>query len=797
MHSPTPAWLFDVYPHERLSSLVVWVKHGSHVTKRLVPFQPEFCVTPDQNSLADAERILAEDSRVESMRRDKARLWLRGEPQDVLRVKPKRFQDTWGIATDLRRATHSKGFTFFDVDDQPESRWMHQEGLWSMCRLQTTFDGQPVLAADLSDERFIHDYQDPDLRCVHLRVIVDAEGTARDTETFADDLLAIHIDDRVIQVGTMGCPDEEREVLRELHRQLQRMDPDVVFTKHGDRFDIPYLLTRIHALGLQDQIWLGRDRDPLPGRPDQKDKSIHTYGRWLYKTHAYYLRGRWHMDLSKKTLDSEDDRKDIHGILYLARVSNRRAQDVNRNGAGYALQQMQIDAARNTGVALPWKRNLAEDWKNAATLCAVDRGGQIMVPKPGIVGDVVACDFSGYYPSLVVAHNLSSDTINCNCCPDGPMVPELGYHTCTKIRGHQADVLARLNPHRKWAKAVLRHAKFGLETADDVSKARAIKSEHKALGVVCFGYFRYRNARFGCAEVHQAIQCYGRRGMTDARRVAQEDEYTMVHTMTDCTFLHKPGATHQDAVRIARRITNRVGVPMDVEGVYKWVVFLPSKVHSNSAPGVVGVPNRYYGKFLDGTIKVRGIDVQRHSTPDWIHDIQQRMLDYLGVADTPREFVDRVPAALSIAKAAADDLRCNRVDPRTLSTMVQSTRSVEEYTAATNTRTALHRLRDAGTERRPGEYIKYVVARLDGPKESRVVPVELFDKASPWFGNAGVACSVRHHLRLLARSVETLLAPFGCAEDPVYEWLLGRAPQPRPATAGPVDVQQKPDWVPA
>ena len=35
-----------------------------------------------------------------------------------------------------------------------------------------------------------------------------------------------------------------------------------------------------------------------------------------------------------------------------------------------------------------------------------------------------------------------------------------------------------------------------------VAKAKAIKSEHKALGVVCFGYFRYRNARFGCAEVH-------------------------------------------------------------------------------------------------------------------------------------------------------------------------------------------------------------------------------------------------------------------------------------------------------
>ena len=47
--------------------------------------------------------------------------------------------------------------------------------------------------------------------------------------------------------------------------------------------------------------------DPHPDHPDQQAQSIHTYGRWLFKTHAYYLRGRWHVDLSKKTLDADDD----------------------------------------------------------------------------------------------------------------------------------------------------------------------------------------------------------------------------------------------------------------------------------------------------------------------------------------------------------------------------------------------------------------------------------------------------------------------------------------------------------
>ncbi len=311
-----------------------------------------------------------------------------------------------------------------------------------------------------------------------------------------------------------------------------------------------------------------------------------------------------------------------------------------------------------------------------------------------------------------------------------------------------------------------------------VAKAAAIKSEHKAIGVVCFGYFRYRNARFGCAEVHQAIQAYGRQGMTAARRVAQEHGYVMVHAMTDCTFLQKPGITRSDARRIARAMSREVGVIMDLEGVYKWVVFLPSKTHSKTGPDTVGVPNRYYGKFDDGTLKVRGIEVQRHSTCDWIYETQQAMLDELGQADTPTQFMERIPLALAVAKDAADDLRAGRVDGEQLGMMVQATKAVEEYQAATNTRTALLRLRDAGTERRPGEYVKYVVTRQGGPKDGRVVPIELWNQEPSWFDPTGRNGHTLHYLRLLARSVETLLSPFGYEEERVLAWLAGTAREP-------------------
>jgi DNA polymerase elongation subunit (family B) len=784
-----PAWLFDVYPHPREPSLVVWIKHGAKTYRQTVPYRPDFCVRSDAQPLEVAERLLKEDDRVERTWRTQQRLWLRGPEEEVLRVRPWDLHDVYFAAQDLRRATKTKGFLFFDVDHQPESRWMHEQSLFSMCRLATE-GGLPVLKAAPGEDRWMFDYPNPDLRTVRLEATSRVLGY---TKSFDDPLESITLGDQKLLVPTIGDERSERATLLEFGKRLRALDPDVIITHHGDRWDIPFLLQKIHDHKLEGLVRLGRDPDPRPDRPDQKAQSIHTYGRWLFKTHAFYLRGRWHIDLSKKTLDADDDRKDLHGILYMTRLSNRRAQDVNRNGAGYALQQMQIDSATDQGVALPWKRNLAEDWKDAATLCAVDRGGQIMVPTPGIYEDVVACDFSGYYPSIVVRHNLSSDTINCACCPDGPIVPELNYHVCNKHKGHQSGILARMQPHRRLVKAILRKAANGGGVDDDVvAKARAIKAEQKALGVVCFGYFRYRNARFGCAEVHQAIQCYGRWGMTRAREVAQELGFKMVHTMTDCVFLQRKGAKHADAVEVARAISKATEVMMDVESVYKWVVFLPSKTHSTSSE--VGVPNRYYGLFGSGQLKVRGIDVQKHVTPGWIYDTQQAMLDVFATANSAAEFRAKIPQALDVAKRAASALRERKIDPNELGLTIQSTRRVDEYQANTNTKFALQSLLHAGTVRNPGEYVKYVVARRDGPHPSRAIPIELMGESTLFGKRTAQDYHVESYTRLLARSVETILAPFGYTEDGVLEWLLGHTARALPSAVRRITPRSRPPF---
>src|SRR6267143_4778813 len=185
MHSPTPAWLFDVYPDLHQSRLIVWVKHGSRTVRLTVPYRPAFCLRAEAEPLDTAEALLRKDARVESFMRVKRQLWLRAPAEEVLEVRPWNLHQIIPVATELRRKTHTKGLLFFDVDHQPESRWMHANGLFAMCRLRMS-GSQPVLALAEGEDRWGLSYPTPELRS--LRLEVKAEQRAHEP-SYDDPLL--------------------------------------------------------------------------------------------------------------------------------------------------------------------------------------------------------------------------------------------------------------------------------------------------------------------------------------------------------------------------------------------------------------------------------------------------------------------------------------------------------------------------------------------------------------------------------------------------------------------------------
>jgi DNA polymerase elongation subunit (family B) len=100
------------------------------------------------------------------------------------------------------------------------------------------------------------------------------------------------------------------------------------------------------------------------------------------------------------------------------------------------MTSLQLYCAVKADVLIPWNKNDPEEFKDGNELIVADRGGFIFEPKVGIHEDVGELDFSSLYPTIMLKHNLSGETVKCKCCPkSADRVPELDYNICEKWIG--------------------------------------------------------------------------------------------------------------------------------------------------------------------------------------------------------------------------------------------------------------------------------------------------------------------------------------------------------------------------
>src|SRR5262249_26437438 len=117
-----------------------------------------------------------------------------------------------------------------------------------------------------------------------------------------------------------------------------------------------------------------------------------------------------------------------------------------------------------------------------------------------------------------------------------------------------------------------------------------------------------------------------------AKEIAEREGFHLVHANVDCLFLKKGGATEHDFKAIVSQVERETNFPMSFDGIYKWLRFVPSKRDERN-----GVPNKYFGCFADGELKLRGIELRRHDTPVIFREFQKELLARLhranGIAD--------------------------------------------------------------------------------------------------------------------------------------------------------------------
>lgn len=265
-----------------------------------------------------------------------------------------------------------------------------------------------------------------------------------------------------------------------------------------------------------------------------------------------------------------------------------------------------------------------------------------------------------------------------------------------------------------------------------------------------FGYQGYANARYGRIECHEAINAYARDLLVRSMEIAEGHGYEVVHGIVDSLWLRPKG--HANPIEdVVQHIADAAGIPLDLEGRYRWIVFLPCKTTG------VGALNRYYGLFEDGEMKLRGIEVRKHDTPPFIHRLEEAILGVLSEAPDAVGFMARIPRVLEMVRGVLGRLHRGEIPLEEAVITKVITKPLDEYMVMTTSVAALRQMEERGFRVEPGEYIRFIITQ-EATRDHRlkVKVAEFVD------GTEGL--DVEAYTRLVCRAVETLLAPFGYTE---------------------------------
>ena len=747
---PVRGWVFDVYPAGQ-GEIAVWIIGESGERIRLVDrFQQKIYVSGKQEDL----ELLAS-----TFYRNLHVAWWGfshkfAHPTDVqksrvLEVALKDCRRTAAFTRDVLKMGDYLRHEVHNCDLHGDRAYLFYKNIFPLARVEVDA-GAAGLQYRLLDSVESTCYTVPPLRCLTLTVEVVKNHKL---STLDDPIGKI----TVTQANQQASVDSggEGDKLLWLAAKVKELDPDVVLTSRGDSYLFPYLIHRATENQVLEEFVLSRDHVPFESRTVGAGRTYFSYGRTFYRATTVRLFGRVHIDESNTFALRECG---FEGLFEVTRLCRMPLHTASRASIGSSMSSLQFYQAIKDDVLIPRNKSTPEVFKSAYELLVGDRGGFVYEPRVGIHDGIGEVDFASMYPALMVKHNISAETVLCKCCPDSARrIPELNYHICEKRVGIVPKTLRFVVEKRQTYKRLRDAAGSEVERAVYDQRQAALKW----ILVTCFGYLGYKNAKFGTVDGHLGVCAFGRDAFLRAARLAEGNGFTVVHGIVDSLWLMKKNALPSEYDVLCEGISQEIGVPLSFEGRYKWIVFLPSKVHPR-----VGVLNRYYGVMENGKLKVRGIDVRRRDTPKFVYDAQMEMIQLLSAAGNSQEFMQKIPAALNVVKEYRRRLLDGKVPVIDLIVTKHMSRATSKYKQHVSQVIAAEQLIREGAQVPAGTNVSFIFTDAANKRFDRRVRAEQLIEH-------GINPDVKRYLLLLYDSAVNLLGFTGCTAESVYDAVIG------------------------
>jgi DNA polymerase-2 len=722
--------LFDLYPLE--SSMILWIREEDGSLRRFEdPFRPRFYAQGKKSDLFDLFHSLQKRRWAAGYQWTRERDLWSGDEVEVMEIE---VVDSEYYAQLLRILPQwEEKMTFYNCDIPLPQTYLYERKIFptGRCILEVEENRVFEIHPDPSESVWMDDENISDLRVMELRV----DGDSIRKKSLILECEGYRMEMEMIDV-------------REIEKFLKHFDPDVILSDDGDASLLPLLFS-------EEKRWktsIHWDREPYPLKRlvNPKGFSYFSYGKTYYRAPAHTFLGRWHIDRRNSFIYGESG---MEGVIELARLAKIPVQRMARTSPGTAITSMQLDRAFQDNILIPWRKGEPERFKTAWDLLVADKGGLVFQPKLGIFEDVAEIDFASMYPTMMAIHNISPETVLCGCC-ENHRVPEAGYTICEKREGIVSKTLKPILARRAWLKkmALTPPSPLGGEGKGEGGKREIYNRKQTALKwmlVTSFGYLGYRNARFGRIEAHEAVTAFGRESLLQAKEICEEEGFELLHAITDSLWIRKKGFREEEVLDLCQKISEATGITMNLEGIYRWMAFLPSKGNPESP-----VANRYFGLFRNGKIKARGLSFRRGDMPPLIQEAQIQMLEVLSETKNMEDFRSKIPEILDLLLEYGLKLKDGRTKQEELVIGKRISREPNAYKVDSLTALAAQQLEDFGIPIHPGEKVRYVIKDAGSKdKAGRVRPFPLVGPDDTY--------DVKKYLEMLVKATEEILIHIG------------------------------------
>jgi len=680
-------------------------------------------------------------------------------------------------------------YRLYNVDVLPEQTFLYEKDVYPLGLYDTqerperpnSLDFKLIAEEDGNDNKNpmdSFDYVIPNFRYLSFDIV--SQKKTKIANNLDDKILKIIVSvfdkkNNNVKENFLILKEDESETLLEFSYQVKRLDPDIILTKGGDQFLFPQLLYRAKINKIESQLLSDLNREPdfdflqkkyrsilkaedkeNNSNPNLSSSSFISYGKVYFKPRPFYLFGRIHIDSNNSFIYKDNG---LDGLAEISRICKIPLQIASRSTIGKCLSSLYFYNAQRKDVLISWKPKVSETFKTFNDLLIADKGGFIFESKPGAYEQVAEFDFISLYPNIMLKKNISSETINCNCCRNNQdnRVPGLEhlYHTCKKKTGivplSLKTVLDRRLEYKNRKKNISHHCYYynddHLSASVNNNKDELLncydnrQSALKWILVTSFGYLGFSNSKFGRIDAHIAVCAFARDILLKTSKIVESNGFEIIHGIVDSIWIRKKTSKAKNKSiksenktiyeNLKKEIENKTGFSISFEGIYKWIVFDSSKEEdSNDLPAL----NRYFGVFEDGnTIKTRGIELRRHDTPPFFAKFQEALLQKMSCANGIDDVRRMIPRLEEIYKKYRELIYYKKIHFSELVFTKRISKDSDEYSNKRKTIESciIHILSNNGKSLFAGQEIKYIITDFDNKNNlQRAIPIELIEQDS-------------------------------------------------------------------